>query len=105
MKIQDKVAKYRCPSCKEIYKYTSTKRSMNKFIGVFVGVGTTAKDIKNNIKYKYQTAKNTYKYMKSVKQNLKKNPNWSNYHKEQNQMKDANSSLFKFKNMFSKRKK
>lgn len=105
MKILDKVAKYRCPNCKEIYKYTSLKRSTNKFLGVFIGMGSTAKDIKNNIKHKYQTSKNTYNYMKNVKKNLKKDPNWSNYHKEQNQMKDANGSLFKFKNMFFKNKK
>jgi len=108
MKISDKPAKYRCPHCKEVYKYTRSKQVVGSVIRVFTGVGTTAKDIKNGIVYKYTTAKNTYKYMKSVKKNMKKNPNWSNFHKEQQEMKEmnkANKVKTNFKNLFKKMKK
>lgn len=105
MKISDKPAKYRCPHCKEVYNYTKSKQAVGKVVRVFTGIGTTAKDIKNGFVYKYNTAKNTYKYMKSVKQNMKKNPNWSNYHKEQREMKDLNSSGNKVKDFFSRFKK
>ena len=92
MKISDKPAKYRCPHCKEVYNYTKTKQMVGKITRVFTGVGTTVKDIKNGVAYKYTTAKNTYKYMKSVKKNMKQNPNWSNYHKEQKEMKEMNKA-------------
>ncbi|MCJ8343455.1 MAG: zf-TFIIB domain-containing protein [Cetobacterium sp.] len=102
MRINDKVAKYRCPNCKEVYKFTSLKRAGYKFIGFFKGIYTTIVDIKNNIKYKFKTAKTTYQYMKQMKQNMKNNPNWSNYYnemKEQQKMKKASKPSFwnKFK--------
>ena len=105
MKISDKPAKYRCPNCKEIYNYTKLKQATGKVARVITGIGTTAKDVKNGIVYKYNTAKNTYKYTKSVKKNMKQNPNWSNYHKEQKEMKETNSSKPNFKQMFNKFKK
>lgn len=105
MKISDKPAKYRCPHCKEVYKYTKIKQATGRVTRVFTGIGTTAKDIKNGVVYKYTTAKNTYKYMKSVKQNMKKNPNWSNFHKEQQEMKEmnkANKTKTSFKDLLKK---
>lgn len=90
MKITDKAAKYRCPSCKEVYNYTKAKQTMGKVTAVFIGVGKTAKDIKNGIVTKYKNTKSTYKYMKSMKSNMKNDPNWSNFHKEQKETKEMN---------------
>lgn len=104
MKISDKVAKYRCPSCKEVYNFTSMKRSLGKVTGVFTGIGQTLKDIKSNTTKKYRDAKTTYKYMKSMQKNMKNNPNWSNYHKEQNEMKEMNKKN-KFENFKAKFKR
>lgn len=102
MKIMDKVAKYRCPSCKEIYKFTWYKRVVQKFIGFFQGIIQTFADIKNNFITKYRNTKATYNYMKQMKTNMKNNPNWSNYHREQaeeKRMKNARKPSFwdKFK--------
>ncbi|MBC2856126.1 MAG: hypothetical protein RR191_06500 [Cetobacterium sp.] len=102
MRINDQVAKYRCPSCKEVYKFNHFRRLISKITGFFKGIGQTCVDIKNNIQYKYKTAKSTYSYMKQMKQHMKKDPNWSNYHKEQREekrMKDAQKPRFwdKFK--------
>ncbi len=105
MKISDKPAKYRCPHCKEVYKYTKLKQITGRLTRVFTGIGTTAKDIKNGFIYKYNTAKNTYKYMKSMKQNMKNNPNWSNYHKEQQEMKEMNKAKTGFKSFLNKFKR
>lgn len=104
MKIQDKVAKYRCPNCKEVYKYTKGKQTANKVIGVFTGFVATLKDIKNGIVYKFNNAKTTYKYMSSMKKNMKNNPDWSNYHKEQKETKEMNKKQ-KFQDLKDKFKK
>lgn len=102
MKIMDKVAKYRCPNCKEIYKFTWYKRIIQKFVGFFQGIVQTFIDIKNNFITKYKNTKATYNYMKQMKTNMKNNPNWSNYHREQaeeKKMKNAQKPSFwdKFK--------
>jgi|GEM_PF-534798 len=108
MKISDKPAKYRCPNCKEVYKYTRSKQMTGRVTRIFTGIGTTIKDVKNGIVYKFKTAKNTYKYMNSVKKNMKKDPNWSNYHKDQKEMKEmnkANKAKTSFKDYLKKFKK
>ncbi len=108
MKIMDKPAKYRCPNCKEIYKYTKSKQMITKVLTIVKDAGQTVIDVKNNIKRKYTMSKNTYKYMKQVKKNMKNNPNWSNYHREQQEMKDVTGSqkgLKGFLKKFKMRKK
>lgn len=85
MKIGYKPAKYRCPNCKEIYQLTKLKSISLKIKYFFVGIKETVRDSINNIKIKYKNAKATYKYMKSVKENMRKDPSWSNYHKEKNE--------------------
>lgn len=102
MKVMDKVAKYRCPNCKEIYNFNHFRRFTTKIINFFKGILQTFKDIKFNIVTKYRNAKATYSYMKQMKQNMKNNPNWSNYHNEQKaekEMKKATKPNFwdKFK--------
>lgn len=102
MRIMDKVAKYRCPNCKEIYKFSHFKRLIYKISSFFKGIVQTIKDIKFNIVNKYKNTKATYNYMKQMKKNMKNNPNWSNYHKEkaeEKRMKQANKPKFwdKFK--------
>ena len=89
MKISDKPAKYRCPSCDEIYKYTALKKVVGYPSRVVVGIFQTGSDIISGIKNKYTMAKNTAKYMKQVKKNMKSDPNWSNVQKEKNRMKEA----------------
>ncbi len=103
MKIGYKVAKYRCPNCKEIYKLTKLKSIGLKIRGIIFGFLETIKDIKNNISYKYKTAMATAKYMSQVKKNMKNDPNWSNYHKEQREMKEANGKR-SFKDIFKRNK-
>lgn len=87
MRIMDKVAKYRCPNCKEIYNFTWYKRALQKFLGFFQGIIQTFIDIKTNFITKYRNTKATYNYMKQMKTNMKNNPNWSNYHREQEEEK------------------
>lgn len=103
MKIANKVAKYRCPNCKEILNVTTMKLFSYKVFGFFKGIIDTIIDIKNNMKYKYNSAKATYKYMSQVRKNMKKDSNWSNYHKEQRDMKQAEKTN-KFKDFFKKNK-
>lgn len=95
MKILDKAAKYKCPSCGSIYKLNAVKLTGLKIKGFFTGIVDTGKDIKNNIKYKVNSTRATYNYMKQMKQNMRNDPNWSNYHKEQREMKNANKRSFK----------
>lgn len=95
MKVLDKAAKYKCPSCGNIYKLNAVKLTGFKIKGFFTGIVDTGKDIKNNIKYKVNSTRATYNYMKQMKQNMKNDPNWSNYHKEQREMKNANKRSFK----------
>lgn len=97
MRINDQVAKYRCPNCKEVYKFTHLRRASYKFFAFFKGIAQTFIDIKNNIAYKYRTAKTTYQYMSQMKKNMKNNPNWSNYYndlKEEKRMKAAQKPKF-----------
>lgn len=83
MRINNKIAKYRCPTCKKIYKFSYLKKIIHTFKSFFLGIIQTILDIKNNIIKKYRDTKATYKYMKQLKQNMKNNPNWSNYRNQQ----------------------
>lgn len=95
MKVLDKAAKYKCPSCGSIYKISSLKLVQLRIKGFFTGIADTGRDIKNNIKYKISSARTTYNYMKQLRKNMKNDPNWSNYHREQREMKNANKRSFK----------
>ena len=95
MKVLNKAAKYKCPSCGNIYKINSLTLTGLKIKGFFTGIGDTVRDIKNNIKYKINSTRATYNYIKQMKKNMKNNPDWSNYHKEQREMKNANKRSFK----------
>lgn len=99
MKIGYKPAKYRCPHCKEIYILTTAGAYVLKAKNVVKGALETVKDAKNNLKRKYRNAKATAEYMAQLKKNMKNDPNWSNYYKEQNEMKKSQKSS-KFKNFF-----
>jgi len=72
MKISDKVAKYRCPNCGEVYKYTKLKKVYFSVALVARDFLVTIKEFSSAIKGKYAAFKNTYKYMKSLKKNQKK---------------------------------
>ena len=72
MKISDKVAKYKCPNCGEVYKYTKFRKAYFSVFLVMRDFGLTLKEIFSAIKLKYTMFKNTYKYMKSLKKNQKK---------------------------------
>ena len=105
MKIQNKPAKYKCPSCGTIHKIGRIKLIGISIKSFFTGIIDTIRDIKNNMVYRYNSAKATYKYMSQLKKNMKNNPNWSNYRnqqREEKQMRDANKKSFKD---FFKRKK
>lgn len=101
MKISNKRAKYRCPHCKEIYKFSFLKQLYTNIKLFILGFFETLLDIKNNIIKKYRDTKATYKYMKQVRNNLKRDPNWSQYRNEQREQKEVNSK-FKFKNFLNK---
>lgn len=103
MKISDKTAKYKCPHCGNIYKYTFDKKIIHNVKDISVGFVTTLKDIKYNITKKYNDTKATYKYMSQLKKNMKNDPNWSNYRKQQEEMKDVTPKR-SFKNFFKKKK-
>ena len=49
MKISDKTAKYKCPHCGNIYKYTLDKKLIYSIKDVGIGFISTIKDIKYNI--------------------------------------------------------
>lgn len=95
MKILNKVAKYKCPHCKTIYKLNFLRLNILRIKGFFGGIASTIIDIKNNVKYKFNSTRATYNYMKQMKKNMRNDPNWSNYHKEQKEMKNANKRSFK----------
>lgn len=101
MKITYKPAKYRCPNCKEIYILSTAGAYTLKVKGIFKGAVTTVKDAKENLKRKYRNAKATAEYMAQLRKNMKSNPNWSNYYREQEEMKKAQKPS-KFKNFFRK---
>lgn len=76
MKIQNKVAKYRCPNCSSVYSLNTLKKIYINMKEFFLG-------IKYKIVKKYKDTINTYKYLKQVQQHMKNNPNWSQYKKQQ----------------------
>ncbi|AVQ18207.1 MAG: hypothetical protein U0M80_09340 [Fusobacterium mortiferum] len=102
MKISDKSAKYKCPHCGEIYKYNFPKRIFYNTKDIFDGIKQTFSDIKFNIKKKYSDAKATYQYMSQLKKHMKSDPNWSQYRKEQQKMKDV-SPKKSFKDFFKRK--
>lgn len=102
MKILYKVGKYRCPSCKEIYTYTKTKYFFHKLTEILKYPFLKLRYFKNLISLKYKNAVSSYKYIKQMKNNMKNNPNWSNYYKEKEEervLKEAQKPKFwdKFK--------
>lgn len=102
MKISDKVAKYKCPNCKEIYKYSYFKHIFYNIKDVFDGIGQTFSDIKYTMKKRYSDAKTTYQYMSQLKKNMKNDPNWSQYRTQQQEMKDV-SPKRSFKDFFKRK--
>ena len=105
MRILNKPGKYKCPSCEVVQKISRLILMREKIKNFFLGIKETGSDMRENIIYKYNSTKNTYKYMKQVKKNMKDNPNWSNYKKEQDdqkEMRDANKKSFR--NIFRKKK-
>lgn len=87
MKIINKVAKYRCPHCSEIYQYTRIKKfftSIDKYCNRLLdGILSFPRKISK----RYRDALATAKYMKQLKKNMKNDPNWSNYRKQQEEEK------------------
>lgn len=65
MKIQKKAAKYRCPHCSTIVMVSSS----NLF---FLTLQNYANNFRFKIKTKYQNMKNTYQYLKMVRNNKRK---------------------------------
>lgn len=102
MKISDKSAKYRCPHCSKIYQYNFPKRVFYNLKDIFLGISQTFSDMKYNIKKKYSDVKATYQYMNQLKKHMKNDPNWSQYRKEQQEMKNV-SPKKTFKNFFKRK--
>lgn len=65
MKIQKKAAKYRCPHCFSICVVSSVQL-------FFLSLQNQTQNLHSRIKTKYQNIKNTYKYLKMVRNNKKK---------------------------------
>ena len=89
MKISDKLAKYKCPHCGEIYRYHILKKIYYNIKNVITGLFQTVKDIGSNIKRRYNNAVSTYKYMSQLRKNMKNDPNWSQYRTQQREEKDV----------------
>lgn len=102
MKVSLKKAKYKCPHCSEIYKMSYLKLALFKIENFFKAIISTFIDIKNGIKTKYLNAVSTYKYMKGLRANMKRDPNWSNYHREQREMKEADKMENPLKKIFKR---
>lgn len=93
MKISNKIAKYKCPNCSKIYKF-------NLFKFLFLNIENFFINLTEKISRKFNNFKNTYKYMKQLKANMKNDPNWSNYRRQQQEeekLKKSNKSSFKDK--------
>lgn len=67
MKILNKPAKYRCPHCKEVYKFTKTKQIIEKTKRVGKDAKKTVVDIFKTISYRFRAAKTQYQQMKNMK--------------------------------------
>lgn len=102
MKISNKVAKYKCPHCATIYKYSIFKKIFYSVKNIITGFFQTIKDIIFNIKTKYRNFKSTYAYMKQLKKNMKNDPNWSQYRKQQEEAKNVTPKK-SFKDFFKKK--
>lgn len=102
MKISNKIAKYRCPHCREIYKYNFIRKIYQTINNIILGFFQTIKDIINNFKRRYNNAKATYRYMSQLKKNMKNDPNWSQYRTQQREAKDV-SPKKSFKDFFKRK--
>ena len=61
MKILNKIGKYRCPYCKEVYKLNIITLIFEKIKSIGKGFAKTVIDIKNTVKYQLMIAKNKKK--------------------------------------------
>lgn len=105
MKISNKIAKYRCPHCSEIYKFNFFKFILVNIEKFFMEITDFLFSIPKKIMKKYKDAKATYNYMKQLKTHMKNDPNWSNYRKQQEQEKKYSSNSSFFDKLKSKLKK
>lgn len=106
MKISNKIAKYRCPHCKEIYVFHAARFLFQNIKYILESIVFFPKNLWQKLHKKYRDAKATYQYMKQVQANLKRDPNWSAYRKQQEAEKafQQKSSFWdKWKSPFSKR--
>ncbi|MDO4690379.1 MAG: hypothetical protein Q4A58_03690 [Fusobacterium sp.] len=94
IKISNKMAKYKCPYCSNIYMF-----DILKF--VHINIENFFTTTVNKITTKFNNFKNTYKYMKQLKRHMKSDPNWSNYRKQKEEEKAQQSH----KSFFSKFKR
>lgn len=107
MKISNKIAKYKCPSCSAIYKFNLIKFILINIEKFFMTIIDTLLIFPKKTQKKYKDTVATYKYMKQVRTNMKNDPNWSNFRKQQEEEKtyssSSKSSFFdKLKNKFKK---
>ena len=91
MKISNKIAKYKCPHCSNIYKF-------NLFKFIFINIENFFMNIIDKVIYKFNNFKNSYRYMKQLKQHMKNDPNWSNYRKQQAEEKNNQTKKSFFSN-------
>jgi len=69
MKIEDKIAKYKCPHCGTIYDYTKGKQIYSKGNRIAKDAMSTFKEGKVNFKDKWEQAKATAKVMNEARKN------------------------------------
>ncbi len=69
MKIFNKPAKYRCPHCKEVFKFTKTTQIIEKIKRVGKDAKKTFVDSYKTLAYRFRVAKEQYKMMKQIKKN------------------------------------
>ncbi len=106
MKISNKIAKYKCPSCYAIYKFNFIKFILINIENFFIHLIDSMIFLPRKIQKKYKDFIATYRYMKQVRTNMKNDPNWSNFRKQQQEENKYSSSKKSFfeniKNKFRK---
>lgn len=92
IKISNKVAKYKCPYCSEIYKFNTFKFIFVNIEKFFMGITDSLISLPKKIIKKYKDIKATYNYMKQLKTHMRNDPNWSNYRNQQEYEKKYSSN-------------
>lgn len=104
MRINNKIARYKCPNCSYVFNYNMLNLVFENIILYPKLLFNKLVAFKNKVLKKYRDNVATYNYMMQVRKNMKRDPNWSHYAKQQKEEKEVNKKA-KVKSFFKKFKK